>query len=119
MLPSQHKLSNSEQFRATIRKGKRAGRSTVVLHFYAEVTAGNLATVGGPRFGLVVSKAVGNAVTRHRVSRQLRHVVIAMKDQFPASSHVVVRALPPAAAASSEELRADVQAALDKLNRKR
>ncbi|CAB0620024.1 ribonuclease P protein component [Corynebacterium diphtheriae] len=119
MLPSQHKLSNSEQFRATIRKGKRAGRSTVVLHFYAEATAGNLATVGGPRFGLVVSKAVGNAVTRHRVSRQLRHVVIAMKDQFPASSHVVVRVLPPAAAASSEELRADVQAALDKLNRKR
>ncbi len=30
-------------------------------------------TTGPPRLGLVVSKGVGNAVTRNRIKRRLRH----------------------------------------------
>ncbi|ALP34796.1 ribonuclease P protein component [Corynebacterium pseudotuberculosis] len=115
MLPSRHKLSSSDEFRRTIRKGKRAGRSTVVIHLRTHVTAGEIAAVGGPRFGLVVSKAVGNAVTRHAVSRKLRHVLMGIKDQIPQDAHIVVRALPPAATATSKELESDVRSGVEKL----
>lgn len=83
--------------------------------------AGELVTVGGPRFGLVVSKAVGNAVTRHAVSRRLRHVAGRLLDDaqvrelFSPSMSIVLRALPAAASASSQELERDVQHALRRL----
>ncbi|UTO24486.1 ribonuclease P protein component [Corynebacterium pseudotuberculosis] len=115
MLPSRHKLSSSDEFRRTIRKGKRAGRSTVVIHLRTHATAGEIAAVGGPRFGLVVSKAVGNAVTRHAVSRKIRHVLMGIKDQIPQDAHIVVRALPPAATATSKELEANVRSGVEKL----
>ena len=44
--------------------------------------------------GFVVSKAVGNAVRRNRVKRQLRHLVAARLNQTPFAVDVVVRALP-------------------------
>jgi ribonuclease P protein component len=65
--------------------------------------------------GFVVSKAVGNAVVRHRVTRQLRHLMRDRLPLLPAGTLVVVRALPPAAAASSRELGLDLDAALRKL----
>ena len=47
--------------------------------------------------GMVVSKAVGNAVTRNRVKRRLRHLAAEQLDRTPSGTDVVVRALPPAA----------------------
>lgn len=65
--------------------------------------------------GFVVSKAVGNSVTRHRVARQLRHVVRDRLGTLPPGSALIVRALPPAAVASSAEFRQDLDAALRRL----
>lgn len=65
--------------------------------------------------GFVVSKAVGNAVVRHRVARRLRHVMRARLAVLPAGTLVVVRALPRAASATSDELSKDVDSALRKL----
>jgi ribonuclease P protein component len=76
-------------------------------------------TVGGPRVGLVVSKAVGNAVTRHAVSRKLRHVARTVLDDpetgFSPAHTVVLRALPASAGASSGELERDVRHALRRI----
>ena len=47
--------------------------------------------------GFVASTAVGNAVTRNRVKRRLRHLAAPHLDQIPAGTGVVVRALPRAA----------------------
>lgn len=66
------------------------------------------------RVGFVVSKAVGNAVVRHRVTRQLRHLVRERLHTVPAGTLVVVRALRPAAGSTSGELGADLDAALRK-----
>jgi len=68
----------------------------------------------GPRAGFVVSKAVGNAVVRHRVTRRLRHLVADRLDGLPAGAMLVVRALPPAAVATSRELGADLDSGLRK-----
>lgn len=70
-----------------------------------------------PRFGLIVSKAVGNAVARHATSRKLRHAIIELLPQFPDNADVVIRALPPSAKASLDELIADIQAAAKKIQR--
>jgi ribonuclease P protein component len=76
-------------------------------------------TVGGPRVGLVVSKAVGNAVTRHAVSRRLRHVARRVITDptvgLTPSDTVVLRALPASSDASSDELEHDVRHALRRI----
>lgn len=66
----------------------------------------------GPRAGLVVSKAVGGAVVRHRVARRLRHLLVPRIGSLPVGTRVVVRALPPSASASSAELGLDLDAGL-------
>ena len=63
------------------------------------------------RVGFVVSKAVGNAVTRNRVKRRLRHLVAAALPTLPGGVELVVRALP-AAAAQPERVVHDLEGAL-------
>jgi len=71
-----------------------------------------------PRAGLVVSKAVGGSVVRHRVSRRLRHLLVPRLPTLPAGSLLVIRALPPAASASSVELAEDLDSGLRSALRK-
>jgi len=81
------RLRTAEEFRTTIRRGVRCGRPTLVVHM--------LRTDNTPsRAGFVVSKAVGNAVSRNRVKRQLRHLVARRISEAPFGVDVVVRALP-------------------------
>ena len=114
MLPAAARLTNSADFRLVTRSGRRAGRSRLVVHAVAG-GARPETDPGSPRVGFVVSKAVGNSVVRHRVTRRLRHVVRDRLGTLPPGSALVVRALPRAAAASSAELGADLDAALRKL----
>jgi ribonuclease P protein component len=62
-----------------------------------------------------VSKSVGNAVVRHRVTRRLRHLAASRVGGWPDGTQVVVRALPPAASASSDQLAADLDSCLRRL----
>ena len=68
--------------------------------------------VGGPRFGLVVSKAVGDSVTRHRVSRRLRHIAAELIPEADPDLLVVIRANPASATATHEELVRDLRTGL-------
>ena len=61
-----------------------------------------------------MSKAVGGSVVRHAVARRLRHVVAPRLERLPAGSRLVVRALPPAATATSAALAADLDQALER-----
>lgn len=65
-----------------------------------------------PRAGLVVSRAVGGSVVRHRVARRLRHLLAPRLSALPSGARVVVRALPPSATADSTELGHDLDAGL-------
>ena len=103
MLPRASRLNASGDFRSTIRRGVRVGRPTLVLHVGASER-------DGVRVGMVVSKAVGNAVTRNRVKRRLRYLATDQLSRTPSGTDVVVRALPPAALPSSD-LGSDLDAA--------
>jgi ribonuclease P protein component len=68
-----------------------------------------------PVVGFVVSKAVGNSVTRHHVTRRLRAVMAGNMALVPAGTGVVVRALPGAARSTYAELEAQVSGSLARL----
>lgn len=109
MLPARNRMRQSEDFAAVIRRGTRASSPRLVVHVDL--------TRDSSLVGFVVSKAVGNSVVRHRVTRQLRHII---RDLMGAQElgHLVVRALPAAADSSSDELRKDLMAALARAERK-
>lgn len=117
MLPVSARLRRSEDFRAVIRSGARSGRRRLVVHVVAADSpiVSTASTPDRSRAGFVVSKAVGNSVVRHRVSRRLRHVVAERLGTLSRASSLVVRALPPAATATSAELGSDLDAALRRL----
>jgi len=123
MLPPAARLRRSEDFREVMRKGARAGRRRLVVHAVKpqdlpapSVLPSSPDAGRNVRAGFVVSKAVGNSVVRHRVARRLRHLVAARLGTLPVGATLVIRALPPAATASSAELGADLDGALKRLS---
>lgn len=116
MLPAAARLTDSADFRLVTKTGRRVGRPRLVVHAVpARTGPKNEADPRSPRVGFVVSKAVGNAVVRHRVARRLRHVVRDRLGTLPLGSALVVRALPRAAEATSAELGQDFDAAIRRL----
>ncbi|MCC8247600.1 ribonuclease P protein component [Saccharothrix luteola] len=113
MLPAANRLTRSQDFGLVVRRGRRAGRSRLVVHVLTSAQP----TLDPSKVGFVVSKAVGNSVVRHRVSRKLRHVVRDRLDVLPPGTSLVVRALAPSADADSAELGRDLDAALHKVLR--
>jgi ribonuclease P protein component len=107
VLPAAHRLTDPAAFSDTVRSGRRAGSRALVVHL--RVVPGSTAA---PRVGLVVSKAVGNAVARNLVKRRLRHLAGAELAKLPTGSKVVLRALPGAATASYAELGEELRTGL-------
>jgi ribonuclease P protein component len=113
VLPAPARLRRREDFTLAVRRGTRAGRGTLVVHYLSPDLAG--AVTPTARVGFVVGRTVGGSVIRHRTVRRLRHLVRDRLDRLPAGSVVVVQALPPAADADSTSLARDLDAALTRL----
>ncbi|HJC27819.1 MAG TPA: ribonuclease P protein component [Candidatus Dietzia intestinipullorum] len=111
MLPGSHRLRRSADFAAVVRRGARKGRRTMVVHAHVDSSP---VRVGGPRFGLIVSKSVGDSVTRHRVSRRLRHLAAELITELEPADDllVVIRANKAAVTASHADLRRDLRTGL-------
>ncbi|MDQ2797509.1 MAG: ribonuclease P protein component [Actinomycetota bacterium] len=105
-------MRRSTDFSSVVRDGIRTRGGRVVVHHRP-----GLQTAASPVVGLVVSKAVGGSVVRHRVSRRLRAQLAERLTVLPAGSGTVVRALPGAAAASSAQLAADLDLAFARMVR--
>jgi ribonuclease P protein component len=104
-------MRRSADFSATVRTGRQARRGSLVVHHDRLAT-----TPADPALvGFIVGKSVGGSVVRHRTSRRLRAAMTPHVGQLPAGSATVVRALPPAALASSADLAADLDAALERV----
>jgi ribonuclease P protein component len=107
VLPARYRMTRSAEFSVTVGRGVRAAQPDLVVHLGRDGE-----DLTGPRIGLVVSKAVGNAVVRHRVSRRLRHVAYSWLDELGPEHRLVIRALPGSSAAASTRLEQQLTHAL-------
>jgi ribonuclease P protein component len=100
-----NRLSRSRDFDAVYRQGRSVSTRFLTLYwFHREETAGD------PRLGFAVSKAVGNAVVRNRVKRQLREIMRGRLPEMPAGNDyvlVVRQGLPEAAEANGHSWLAE------------
>jgi ribonuclease P protein component len=112
VLPADRRLRASRDFTAVLRAGLRAGRPTLTVHLLPPPDGATAPACAG----LIISKAVGGSVVRHRVARRLRHLLADRLPGLAPGSRLVVRAAPSAGAASSAELGRDLDAALTRLS---
>ena len=107
-------MRRGSDFEQAVRRGARGGRECLVVH----LRIGTDTEPKGPVIGLVVSRAVGPAVTRNLVKRRLRALLRERLTVLPARSRVVVRALAPAATADYARLGRELDAALAAASRR-
>jgi ribonuclease P protein component len=79
-----NRLSRSRDFDAVYRQGRSVSSRFLVLYWFPHEDP------AAPRFGFSVPKAVGGAVERNRIKRQLREVWQARLDRVPAGNDYVL-----------------------------
>lgn len=104
MLARANRIVRGDDYRATVRRGRRNATPNVVVSVVRRP-----ADASGPtRFGFIVAKTVGNAVTRNLVRRRLKGIAHELLQSHPSGYDVVVRALPAAPQAPWPTLLEDV-----------
>ncbi len=110
MLAKPNRLTRGSDYKATVRRGSRcAGAHTITY-------VGSSADVStdAPRFGFIVSRQVGSAVTRNTIRRRLKAVCAEALPSIRGGASIVIRALPSAATIDYATLRADVVRCLER-----
>jgi ribonuclease P protein component len=83
-----NRLSRSRDFDAVYRQGRSVSSRFLVLHWFPQEEPAE------PRFGFSVPRAVGGAVERNRVKRQLREVWRERLEHVPAGRDYVLVVRP-------------------------
>lgn len=73
MLKKEHRLHSSRDFNTIFKHGVKSRKKYGML---IALSPKDPDSTYHPKFGFVVSRKVGNAVIRHRMSRWLRHIII-------------------------------------------
>jgi ribonuclease P protein component len=107
MLARTNRLVSADDYRRLVRRGRRVnGPNTVV--YIARGSA------GPSRFGFIVPKTVGVAVTRNTVRRRLKAMSRDLLPSLGEGTEIVVRALPGAAQVDWVTLRREVTESVSK-----
>ncbi len=96
-----NRLSRSRDFDAVYRQGRSVSTRFLTLYWFQRDES-----VGAPRLGFAVPKAVGNAVVRNRIKRQLRDIVRDRLEAVPVTNDyvlVVRQGLPEAAESNGHD----------------
>jgi ribonuclease P protein component len=86
-----HRLSRSRDFDAVYRHGRSVSTRYLVLYWFAREDEENDRE---PRLGLAVPKAIGSAVVRNRIKRQLRETWRARLERIHAGRDYVLIVRP-------------------------
>ena len=93
MLPLSARLTSPQDFARTTKSGLRVTSEHFVGYLHITPVTNSVGVNESPRAGLIIGKAVGGSVRRHRVSRQIRHALAAELSNFPQGSLIVIRGL--------------------------
>jgi len=108
VLSARNRMTRSAEFDVTVKHGTRAVQPDLVIY----ARRGNEDDAEPPKVGLIISRAVGSAVQRHRLARRLRHVARRVVDGLDRSEQVVIRALPSSRDIGSARLEEELRAGL-------
>ncbi len=108
MLARGNRITRGAEYKAVVRGGARCAASHTVT--YVVTTSEDRP----PRFGFIVSKQVGTAVTRNTIRRRLKAVCAEALPGLRPGADVVIRALPAAATADYADLRSELTRCLSR-----
>ncbi|AND18036.1 ribonuclease P protein component [Rathayibacter tritici] len=112
MLARANRIVHGGEYRTVVRRGVRSTGPHTVTYVRRSSAA------APARFGFIVAKTVGTAVTRNTVRRRLKAVAFELVREIDPGTQVVVRALPGSADAAWSDLRAEVATAMARALRK-
>jgi ribonuclease P protein component len=108
VLKRANRVVTAGDFRSTVRKGRRVTTPHALLYIArrepSDVT----------RVGFIVSKSVGNAVTRNLVTRRLRAIGHEVVLSRPTGTDLIIRALPGSPGVSWTSLQSEILSGLER-----
>ena len=103
MLPKSNRLRSGAEFTRVTKTGHRASSSNLVIY-------GALENNQSPKIGFIVNRSVGGSVTRHLITRKLRHDLASHINELPKNTMLVVRVLK-----EQKDYRAEVATSIEKI----
>lgn len=83
------RIKDNEEFQLVFKKGKSFANRQLVIYYMEKMGQSHF------RVGLSVGKKIGNAVTRNRIKRHLRHGFQDLADKLSGSYDIVIIARHP------------------------
>jgi ribonuclease P protein component len=96
------RIKKNAEFQEVFKKGKSVANRQFVVYALKKTEQANF------RFGLSVSKKVGNSVTRNQVKRYLRQTLLELSQQIHKDFEFIIIARKPAASMNFTEIKSSL-----------
>jgi ribonuclease P protein component len=96
------RIKKNAEFQEVFKKGKSVANRQFVVYSFKRTDLENF------KFGLSVSKKVGNSVTRNQIKRYLRQTLLELSDQIHKDVEFIIIARNPAATMNFAEIKSSM-----------
>ncbi|CAG9609083.1 ribonuclease P protein component [Pseudoneobacillus rhizosphaerae] len=96
------RIKKNAEFQEVFKKGKSVANRQFVVYSFKRTELENF------KFGLSVSKKVGNSVTRNQIKRYLRQTLLELSDQIHKDVEFIIIARKPAATMNFAEIKSSM-----------
>lgn len=97
-----YRVKKNAEFQEIFKKGKSVANRQFVVYSYKRADQENF------KFGLSVSKKVGNSVTRNQIKRYLRQTLLELSTQIHKDVEFIIIARKPAATMNFAEIKSSI-----------
>lgn len=107
MLKQKNRLRKQKDFDRVFEKNRRIKSTNFqfLIHFRKNLIE--------PKFGIIVSSKIGNAVVRNKTKRRLREIIKANITKFPINAEYILITYPQIAKIEFSPLKTEVEKALE------